>query len=289
MRRLIGAIYAPAMLLVFNGTAILVIGTGWPHATLAGLALAAIVVSFACERWAPYQPDWNRPQGDAWRDLAHALANEGLTLLALGAIPLLAAVRPWGGIWPTDWPLWAQWLVAVVVADLGITLTHYFSHRWAWLWRFHAVHHSPVRMYGFNGLMKHPVHLAAEMGVGTTPLLLAGMPYEVALLLGFSVMIQLLLQHSNVDMRIGALRYVLALAPVHRSHHRKWAKEGDVNFGLFLTVWDRLLGTAVWEPEHRFTSDDIGIGTQPDYPVGYLAQLAEPFRKTEAPSVSEAS
>lgn len=123
--------------------------------------------------------------------------------------------------------------MAIIVADFGITLCHYSSHRIEWLWRFHAVHHSVKRMYGFNGLIKHPVHQALEVTAGTLPLVLVGMPFEVGLLLGFAVAIQLLLQHSNADMTIGPLRHFLALAPVHRFHHQKWAGIGDVNFGLF--------------------------------------------------------
>jgi hypothetical protein len=31
-----------------------------------------------------------------------------------------------------------------------------------------------------------------------------------------------------------------------------------------------------------FTSDDLGIAKQPDFPTAYLAQLAEPFRPAAA-------
>lgn len=105
------------------------------------------------------------------------------------------------------------------MADLGITLAHYVSHRAEWLWRLHAVHHSVERMYGFNGLMKHPLHQAIETAAGTAPLVVVGMPLDVGALLGFAVAIQLLLQHSNVDMRAGPLAYLWAVAPGHRHHH----------------------------------------------------------------------
>ena len=143
-------------------------------------------------------------------------------------------------------------MVAIIVADAGITIAHYLSHRLHWLWRFHAVHHSVERLYGFNGFMKHPIHQAIETTAGVTPLLLMGMPFEVGALLGFSVAIQLLLQHSNVDMQIGPLKYVFAFAPIHRFHHQRDGRTGNVNFGLFTTIWDRLLGT--------FTST-IGVST----------------------------
>ena len=113
---------------------------------------------------------------------------------------------------------------------------------------------------------------------GTTPLVAIGMPLDVGMLLGFAITVQLLLQHSNADMHIGPLRYILALAPLHRFHHQKWAGIGDVNFGLFTNIWDYVLGTAVYDPGKRFSSADLGIGKQPDYPLDYLGQLAAPFR-----------
>ena len=50
------------------------------------------------------------------------------------------------------------------------------------------------------------------------------------------------------------------------------------DFGLFTNRWDYVLGTAVYKPCKRFTSADLGIGKQPNYPVGYIGQLIAPFR-----------
>ena len=116
-----------------------------------------------------------------------------------------------------------QLLIAVLVADFGITTIHLASHKVGWLWRLHAVHHSVRRFYGFNGLMKHPLHQTIEMAGGVLPLIVLGIPVEVAAALSVCVAVQLLLQHANVDYRIGPLRSVLALNEGHRFHHLKWA------------------------------------------------------------------
>ena len=272
-------LYVPLMLLGFNGVAIWLVAIGASHWILAPLFLTALWFSFTLERKIPYVKAWNRPQNDRLRDISHFIVNESANVGSVMLLPMLAALIPWKGVWPQTWPLWQQVLLAVIVADFGITIAHYFSHRWNLLWRFHAVHHSVKRMYGFNGLMKHPAHQGYEMVAGTTPLVLAGMTQDVAFLLAFAIAIQLLLQHSNVDMRIGGLRHVLALAPVHRFHHLKTPREGDVNFGLFTVLWDRFLGTAYFDNKKTFSSDDIGIGDQPDYPTRYWMQLIKPFLK----------
>ncbi|MHA4969242.1 sterol desaturase family protein [Pseudomonas extremorientalis] len=105
-----------------------------------------------------------------------------------------------------------------------------------------------------------------------------GIPLDVAQLLALAIALQLLLQHSNVDMRLGPLRWVFAWAPVHRFHHMKYGHAGDVNFGLFFNLWDWLLGTAFYREGYRMGAGDLGIGSRPDFPVGYGAQLRDPFR-----------
>ena len=272
-------LYAPGFFLLFNGLAIgLLVNRPDAAWLLLPLLLLAILLSLLAERWRPYERQWNQDHGDGRRDLVHAAVNESLNLLSIAAIPLVAAFLTHFGAWPLHWPFFLQWLLAVVVADLGITLMHWLSHRSAWLWRLHAVHHSVERMYGLNGLMKHPLHQAAEALAGTGPLLLLGMPVPVAAGLAFAIAIQLLLQHSNVDMRVGPLRKVFAWAPLHRFHHLKYGRAGDVNFGLFFTLWDRLLGTA-FDSHYRVASGDLGIGSEPDYPKSWRAQMLAPFRQ----------
>ncbi|MGI5488913.1 sterol desaturase family protein [Microtetraspora malaysiensis] len=282
-RTLIRYGYVPFMLLGVNGVGIALATTGAAKLWLLGLLLLAIGCSFAAERLLPYEDAWNTSLArDGRRDVAHAFVNESVLLISVTAIPLLAALVTVADLWPHSWPFAIQVLAAVFIADLGITLVHYASHKIGALWRFHAVHHSVKRFYGLNGLMKHPLHQTLEMSAGVAPLLLIGLPVGVASALALAVAVQLLLQHSNADYRIGALKYVLALNEGHRFHHLKWAGVGDVNFGLFTLIWDHLLGTFSYDPIRRFSSDQLGMAAKPNYPTAYLAQLAEPFRASGA-------
>jgi len=275
-------LYGPVFFFGFITAAVILLEQHASPGWLLPLLLVAIAGSALCERCWPYRPSWNRDRGDSRRDVLHAGVNESLNLLSIAALPLIAAWLPDLGLWPAHWPLGLQLLLAIPIADLGITLVHYASHRSALLWRLHAVHHSVTRMYGFNGLMKHPLHQLLEALGGTLPLLLCGLPQEVTALLAFSIAIQLLLQHSNVDMRLGVLRHVFAWAPLHRLHHLKYGRHGDVNFALFFPLWDRLLGTALYLPDYELADDDLGIGDCPDYPVDYSAQLLQPFQGPQA-------
>ncbi|MGW4632019.1 sterol desaturase family protein [Nocardia sp. NPDC004415] len=279
LRRLARYGYVPFMLLGLNGIGITLAATNAPKPWLLLVLATAIATSFAAERLIPYDDTWNGTQPDSTRDRVHAVANETLILVSTALIPLLAAIVPAPGFWPDTLPFAIQVLVAILVADAGITLVHLASHRIGVLWRFHAVHHSVTRFYGLNGLMKHPLHQSAEMAAGVAPLILIGLPVDVATALALAVAIQLLLQHSNADYRVGPLTYVLALNEGHRFHHLKWPGIGDVNFGLFTLLWDHLLRTYSYDPRRRISSDQLGMAAHPDYPVGYLDQLAEPFRR----------
>lgn len=267
----------PLFFLGYNGLALWLIVRGAPEAWRYALLLLAVLNLLWIERRIPWQPDWNRDHGDSSKDLLHGLVNTGLSYAGVWALPWLSGYAPLSGYWPAGWPWLLQFLFSLLVLDAGISLAHYASHRWAPLWRFHAVHHGLRRLYGFNGWMKHPVHQMIETAACILPLWLLGIPPPLAAGLGFCVAIQLLLQHANADYRIGPLKAWFATAEVHRYHHAL-GERGDVNFGLFTTLWDRLLGSHYRPsvpPPRR--SAELGVAGEPDFPQAYLAQLRYPF------------
>lgn len=271
-------LHLPLLLVVANGAVLWLAGAGH-HVAIVAVVIAAVGWTFLAERILPYDSAWNIDHGHGRRDACYAVLNESLNVASVAALPLLAAHLTIGELWPTGLPFVVQVLFALGVLDAGITLAHVASHRFGWLWRFHAVHHSVTRFYGLNGLMKHPVHQAIEAAAGVAPLVLVGIPLPVAVAVAGCVAIQLLLQHANVNYATGPLGQWLAVNAGHRLHHLRYPGEGDVNFGLFTLIWDRALGTYTPADQRpHITSDDLGISGQPEYPNRLAAQLAEPFR-----------
>lgn len=246
---------------------------------VAGVVLAAMLVSFVAEWAVPFDVAWNRPRGDRMRDAVNAIVNESSTAIGVLVVPTVVSAVPHVVSWPDGVPFMIQVVSAAVVLDVGITVAHWWSHRNDLLWRFHAVHHSVTRMYGFNGLVKHPVHQAVETTAGMLPLVLVGIPGDVAAAVAGLVVLQLLLQHSNVDYRVGKLGRWVALNEGHRLHHVARVPDGDVNFGLFLLVWDRILGTFADPTGRSVEADELGLVGRPAYPARYVDQLREPFRQ----------
>jgi sterol desaturase/sphingolipid hydroxylase (fatty acid hydroxylase superfamily) len=59
----------------------------------------------------------------------------------------------------------------------------------------------------------------------------------------------------------------------------KWPGEGDVNFGLFLNVWDRMLGTFRLDRSEEVREGEVGIDDGGDHRTRFLNEMLRPFRR----------
>jgi sterol desaturase/sphingolipid hydroxylase (fatty acid hydroxylase superfamily) len=274
--------YFPLMAFGINGLAIWVIFSTTNPITLAsqfaGLMIVALFLSFSTERILPYNKAWNQSHGDTGRDLMHFIVNQCMSLVPLLIVPIfiMTTPKPESPLWPNEWPILLQALLCLLIFDLGNNLLHWLSHTWKPMWQLHAVHHEVKRMYGLNGILKHPLYQVIASIVCTGPLVLLGMPKEYSLVLVFMSFTQLLLQHSNTDYVLGPLRRVFAVAEVHRFHHLRGVA-GDVNFSLFFSFYDHLFGNAYHEMR-TLSSDDIGLNYK-GYPKSWWGQMKAPFKK----------
>ncbi len=270
-------LYAPFMMIGLIGAGYYVVAHGHSYLWLGGIVLVAILTAFAAEHISPWHAEWNQSHGDEITNVWHWIVYEASTVNGVLLIPVITWLFPFQGLWPTEWPLLAQFLLAFVIADFAFMVIHYLSHRLPILWRLHAVHHGVGRLYGFNGIVRHPLHQSIDMIVGTMPLVILGMPVDVAVLLGLAISITLIVQHSNVSYALGPFRDYLAIGQIHHLHHVNWGTEGDCNFGLFFSHWDKLFGTYHPEPPRPITAGDMGIDEVPHFPKTFWEQLVFPF------------
>ncbi len=275
--------YATYPFVVLGGAAALVAGqaAGWAYWPFVPAVLAATTVVVALlERFQPFAPAWNLDDGEARLDVLHLVGNVAVGQLSL---VLFAAARPtWAGlaIWPTTWPFWAQTLLALGIVDLGLYAIHRASHGLGWLWRLHSIHHSARRVYWVNGQRRHLAHELVEGAPGLLVLFVAGAPaaaYGTAIAI---VTLHLLLQHANIDYRLGPFRRIFSVAELHRWHHQRRWQDVQGNYGAVFSLWDQLFGTALtWRGNAPL---DVGMDDEPDMPGTYLGQLVWPFTKRRA-------
>ena len=256
---------------------------GNPIAVAVSISLLAMVVVGVLERVMPYRRDWNTPRGDISTDFWHTLINQvllsrGLNVLWLGLLAGTSAslaARYGGALWPDDWPLLAQLVLALLISEFGRYWLHRFAHRNPLLWRLHAVHHSPSRLYFLNAGRVHPLEKALFLIPEVVPFILLGTNVECLALYAAFNSIQGLFQHGNVNVRLGPLNYFFSMAELHRWHHSRVVEESDRNFGNNLSVWDVVFGT--WFLPQNRQVGQLGLLCK-HYPEGYMAQARAPFQ-----------
>ncbi|MBI4030090.1 MAG: sterol desaturase family protein [Proteobacteria bacterium] len=252
------------------------------------MAYAFLAASlFALERWAPFEPEWNRDDGQTFANIAHTLTSKGTvqTLVIFSAVIGVAAYltpasEPGYGVWPRHWPMAAQVALGVVVAEFGLYWGHRIAHEWPPLWRFHAIHHSVTRLWIINTGRFHFIDSLKSIVLGMSILLALGAPMEVFVWLSAITAFIGMMTHCNVDMRFGLLSWVFNTPGLHRWHHSRDIREGNRNYSENIMLWDHLFGT-FFNPAGRRPPVDIGIAEY--MPPGFLAQLAWPFRWRKAP------
>jgi sterol desaturase/sphingolipid hydroxylase (fatty acid hydroxylase superfamily) len=179
-----------------------------------------------------------------------------------------------------------QLLLVVCLTDLLQYWLHRASHRWEWLWRFHAIHHSAERLYWLNTGRFHPFD-AALTYLASLPLLwILGCPEQTIALYLILATSHGPLQHSNIDMRLGPLNWVLCQAELHRWHHSPLRGERDMNYGAITILWDVVFGTR-FLPARR-PPEALGIGSMPYFPRKFGPQLLAPLRWRSLPRLPEA-
>jgi sterol desaturase/sphingolipid hydroxylase (fatty acid hydroxylase superfamily) len=239
------------------------------------LQISMVLVVAVLERLMPEHESWNRAHADVGTDALHLLVS-GFVLSAVFRTLIFAGV-PSLDVWPTRWPLALQVLLALAVADLGSYVTHVIAHRWSLAWPMHAPHHSSKRLYWLNATRMHPLDMVTTLVASLVPLALLGAKPPALALFDAFALTHLLLQHSNIRLRAGALSHVIATAEFHRWHHSTVRDEGERNYASFLSLWDHVFGTFNM-PGRRDPPEEVGLYDHGVMPDGWWAQFQYPFR-----------
>jgi len=177
------------------------------------------------------------------------------------------------------WPKWSQLLVMFVIADFIQWNVHRLLHKVPALWEFHKVHHS-VKEMGFAAHLRfHWMETIIYKSIQYIPLAMIGFGIDDFFLVHiFSVAIGHL-NHANVYVTYGPLKYLLNNPAMHIWHHAKHLPDGSngVNFGLSLSIWDYLFGTVYLPSDGR--DIELGFPRDENFPKHFLSQVTYPFFK----------
>ncbi|MDX1470066.1 MAG: sterol desaturase family protein, partial [Flavobacteriaceae bacterium] len=162
--------------------------------------------------------------------------------------------------------------------------THILLHRYEILWQFHTVHHSVkemgfaahLRFHWMENILYKPLKTIAIMILGGFEPRDAFIVHFIAISIGH-------LNHSNIKLTYGPLKYILNNPVMHLYHHSFELPENrkyGVNYGISLSLWDYLFRTN-YVPED---SGKIKLGYQGDeeMPKSFLGQMTYGFRSSKS-------
>ncbi len=258
------------------------VATGAP--LLLSSYLAILVAAFGIllhETFAPARGDWRPTRRDVARDslflsLVQITLPASLKALALAAIITVGETNaaPLASYWPHDLPILVQVAIMMVGAEFFRYWLHRAMHTLGPLWRLHAVHHASDKLYTVNVGRFHPFDKTLQFLGDTLPFLLLGVGPEVFAAYFVLYALNGFYQHSNADICLGPLNWIIAGPELHRWHHSATLSEAQSNYGNNLIVWDVVFGTRFLPKERELGR--IGIENT-RWPSGFLAQLLAPF------------
>ena len=245
---------------------------GWALFACYGVAQVALTLAICLplERWRPVER-WPDHEAE-WVDVFYTL------LSRVGVLPLVTfvlfyqlqtAMNGWltdhGWVPPTlerlaPFLLGHQVLTFIcyaVILDFAEYWRHRLSHRFAWWWALHSLHHAQRQMTFWsddrNHLLDEVIGTVWFMAIG---LLIGIPPLQFPLLV---LLLRLLesLSHANARVSFGWLGDRLLISPrFHRAHHGVLAAgQRSANYGAILPWWDMLFGTADFERAYVRTGD----------------------------------
>ena len=179
-------------------------------------------------------------------------------------------------------PIWAHLLIGFLVRDFVQWWIHRLLHSNETLWQFHKLHHS-VKQMGFAAHLRyHWMENVVYRTLEYIPLAMIGVSLNDFFIIHIFTLAVGHFNHSNFNINLGPLKYIFNNPAMHIWHHAKHLPEDrrfGVNFGLTLSIWDYLFGTA-YIPH---TGRDIELGFEGDeqFPQSFGKQLVSGFQKEE--------
>ena len=240
---------------------------------------ASIIMFFECNF--PHNKQWQPDRDDFQNDAIYMMLVQILLPRFLGFFLAISLVGKIGlgdgdtsGLWPRHLPIYFQAILMMVLAEFMRYWVHRLAHNWPLLWRLHAVHHSPHKLYWVNVGRFHPFEKTLQYLFDALPFILLGVTEEVLALYFVFYALNGFFQHCNIEIKLGFLNYIISGPELHRWHHSMLIKESNNNYGNNLIIWDLLFGT--WFLPKDSEVGALGLKNR-NYPLQFLKQLKTPF------------
>lgn len=158
-------------------------------------------------------------------------------------------------------PYWQKILITILILDFMLYIWHLLNHVVPFFWDLHRVHHCDLNMDVSTATRFHIGELAISKVITICLILFLGVDLYGLFLFETLVIMATQFHHSSLKIPVWfeKIFWILFVPPsMHRIHHSVVIKERDSNYGIILSVWDRILGTLLTDIDQ--TEIRIGVG-----------------------------
>lgn len=225
-----------------------------------------LIIMMLWEVYAPRRKLNYARQGRWFSNISLSIINTLLVRFTLGAAAYFTATvayeQGWGLLNLVSLPSWLSTVIAIVLLDLAIYGQHTASHQWSWLWRLHKIHHTDLDIDVTTAVRFHPAEIFLSMIYKVACVVILGANPIAVIIFELILSSSALFNHSNIAMpqKVDAvIRWFIVTPDMHRVHHSVIRSETDSNYGFSLSIWDRLFGTYIDQPQAGHINMTIGL------------------------------
>ncbi len=178
---------------------------------------------------------------------------------------------------------WVYYISLFVLLDLCEYCYHVIMHKTDFLWKFHLVHHSDLKVDVSTTLREHPGETIVRTCFLMLWVFLLGPAVGVLILRQIFQTFSNIIAHTEFRLPKRAnkiLGYLFITPNLHHVHHHYKLPYTDCNYGDVLSIWDHLFGT-FGELDKKNTVFGIDTHMEPLKNSKFLNILKIPFQKLE--------
>jgi sterol desaturase/sphingolipid hydroxylase (fatty acid hydroxylase superfamily) len=252
------------------------------------------VFFFALELLKPWRKEQPRLRKDFWLDFFYMFFNFFLFSLVIynaASNVFVDLFKDFLGLFGitnvvaieiASWAMWLQLLVMFVVRDFIQWWVHRLLHWSPVLWEFHKVHHSVEQMGFAAHLRYHWMETIVYRFIEYLPLAMIGFGIDDFFIVHIISLSIGHFNHSNFTVNLGFLKYIFNNPAMHIWHHAYEMPEDrkyGINFGISLSLWDYIFGTA--HIPHTGRDIKLGFPGLEKFPKHFISQISHGFKRRD--------
>lgn len=213
---------------------------------LFGLAILAFFFLLAWEKKKPYLEFSAQVYKESFVTNTSAFLINNVILTVLRASSLFFVAQQfssYGLLGSLDNGLF-KGILAFAFFDLAIYVWHRASHKYEWLWRFHKIHHCDKSFNVSTGFRFHVFDLLLEIVYKCVFVIVIGVDAYLVLSIEIIELFFIFFHHANIKVpNEEKISQVIITPFLHRAHHSTLRSEHDSNYGIVLSIWDKIFNT----------------------------------------------